>query len=296
MLLSTIHLQALFAITLSVNVQGIPPALRVLHHSSAASFLNAVSNVIIGENEAIVIDSGFTKSAALDMIAFIKKNTNLPVTKIFATHEHPDHYFGATEFLKVYPNALLLASPRVVNTMKQHVHEKVNKWTSVYGPDEIPRSPRVAGPYRQTEITLKGNENEPIELLQPLQGDVEDVTVYWIPSQKILLAGDLVYSSKEHVWLAEAMGAKNRENWIRSLKYLLSLQPLQVIGGHIPGTEEPKVSDIDASIEYIEYFNRNVYGKNYSAKEIFDKMKSRFPDRVGLANLNYTATTYGRKE
>ncbi|ORX96381.1 Metallo-hydrolase/oxidoreductase [Basidiobolus meristosporus CBS 931.73] len=288
-------LHAFGLLVLPIATVGLPtqPKLQVIYHSPSPALLSTVSTAIIGEQEVVVIDSGFTSSAALQMISLIRQTTDLPVTRIFATHEHPDHYFGATEFLKAYPKAALLASPSVAQRMEAHAQQKVNQWTPVFGPAEIPRSPIIAQPFDGNEFFLTGNEDEPIQILQPLQGDVEDVSVYWIPSQKILITGDIVYSSKAHVWLAEATPAKNRENWIRTLNYLQSLDPALVLAGHVPDTEEPKVSDISATKEYIEYFNDNIFAKGYTPSEILDLLKSKYPDRTGMVALNQTAFAYG---
>ncbi|ORY00438.1 Metallo-hydrolase/oxidoreductase [Basidiobolus meristosporus CBS 931.73] len=293
----SIHLQALTLVALVLTTFSFvaESTLRILHSSSPEASFASVSTAVIGKQEVFIIDSGFTVSAAQQLITLIRQSTSLPVTKIFATHEHPDHYFGATEVLRAYPNASLLASPSVVQNMRQSVQEKVGQWTPVFGQAEIPSSPKTAEPFRGNRISLRGNEDEPIHLLQPLQGDVEDVTAYWIPSQKTLITGDLVYSSKIHVWLAEAQRPRNRANWIRSLNYLNSLGPTLVIGGHVPSTETPRVSDIQATKEYIEYFDKNVYGKGYTTQQIFDLLKSRYPDRIGLAILNQTAIAFGKQ-
>ncbi|ORX84923.1 Metallo-hydrolase/oxidoreductase, partial [Basidiobolus meristosporus CBS 931.73] len=269
------------------------PKLKVIHHSSSDASMYEVSTAVIGQREVVILDAGFTRSSAQEMISLLKNTTKLPVTKIFATHEHPDHYFGATEILKAYPKAGFYASPSVVKKIKQHVDEKVKQWTGAYAPGEIPQAPRIPKPFRGKSITLGGNKNEPIKLLQPFDGDVEDVTAYWIPSQKTLITGDMVYSSRMHVWLSEAQEPSHRKKWIRSLDYLIRLKPKKVIAGHVPSTEKPQVSDLRATKEYIEYFDRHVYGKSYTAQKIYDLMKKRFPNRIALETLNLTASAYG---
>ncbi|KAK9722985.1 hypothetical protein K7432_002285 [Basidiobolus ranarum] len=268
--------------------------LQILQYSSSDATMSTVSTAVIGQKEVFILDAGFTNSAAKELISLIKNTTHLPVTKIFTTHEHPDHYFGATEILKVYPKAGLYASPIVVKKIKQTVDEKVSQWSSVYGTAEIPQVPRIPKPFRGKSITLRGNKNEPIKLLQPLDGDSEDVTAYWIPSQKVMITGDMVYSSKMHVWLASALEPSHRKGWIRSLDYLTSLKPKKVIAGHVPGTEKPEVSDIRATKEYIQYFDRHIYGKGYSTQKIYDLLKNRYPNRISLDTLNRTAIAFGK--
>ncbi|KAK9694240.1 hypothetical protein K7432_013507 [Basidiobolus ranarum] len=269
--------------------------LKIYHYSSPENALSSVSTLIVGKKEAMVVDPPFLNSAARGLISFIKKKTNLPVTKIFSTHEHPDHFFGGTELLKVFRKADLLASPGVVKKINQVAQSKVDQWTPVYGAKEIPQSPSLPKPYKRTIIQLKGNYKEPIHLLQPLQGDVDDLTVLWIPTQKTVITGDMVYAGNNHVWLAEAQTPIARDNWISSLTFLQSLKPRRVIGGHVPNGVQPSVSDLQATKDYISYFNKEIFGRKLSENEIYSKMAAKFPTRQLVIALNITAQTYGYK-
>ncbi|KAK9760886.1 hypothetical protein K7432_014655 [Basidiobolus ranarum] len=136
--------------------------LNIYHYSTPENALSSVATLIV---------------AARGLISFIRKKANLPVTKIFSTHEHPDLFFGGTELLKVFRKADMLAAPGVVKRIKQVAQSKVDQWSLVDGKKEIPQSPRLPKPYRRTIIRLKGNYNEPIHRMQPLQGDVDDLTI-----------------------------------------------------------------------------------------------------------------------
>ncbi|KAK9711628.1 hypothetical protein K7432_007703 [Basidiobolus ranarum] len=248
--------------------------LKIYHYSSPENALSSVSTLIVGNKEAM-------------------KKTRVPVTKVFSTHEHPDHFFGSTELLKVFRKADMLASPGVAKKISEVVQSRMSQWTPTYGKQEIPQSPALPRPYERTIIRLKGNGNEPIHLLQ---GDVDDLTVLWVPSQRTVITGDLVYAGNEYVWLAEAETPINRDNWISSLSFLQSLKPKRVIGGHVPSEVQPRVSDLQATKDYVSYFNNQIFGKKLSEKEIYAKMPAKFPTRQSLVTLNITAQTYGRED
>ncbi|KAK9764807.1 hypothetical protein K7432_007404 [Basidiobolus ranarum] len=288
---------ALPALALLVScAQAHNARLKIYHHSASESAMFSVSSLIVGNKEAMVVDAPFTNSAALSLIEFIKNTTNVPVTKIFATHEHPDHYFGGTELLRAFPHASMFATPSVVKRIQKTVQSKVGEWRPVYGPTEIPEHPDIPKPFTSGTIKLRGNEKEFIHLLKPLQGDVDDIAVVWIPSQKTLITGDLVYSKNQHVWLAESRDKKSRKNWIASLNYIQSLKPRRVIGGHVPIGAKPMVSDIQGTKDYIEYFNRNIFDKGYTAQQISDKISRKYPNRQAPIMLNVTAQTYGQEK
>ncbi|KAK9712256.1 hypothetical protein K7432_007271 [Basidiobolus ranarum] len=182
----------------------------------------------------------------------------------------------------------MIATPAVIKRIEEIVQSKVNEWRPIYGPKEIPEHPATPKPYSGTTITLRGNENEPIRLLQPLQGDIDDVSVLWIPSQRTLITGDLVYSGNQHVWLKEVRQKSDRDDWIESVR-------CGVIGGHVPVGVKPRVTDMQSTIDYIEFFDNYVFGRGYSAQEISEIIKRQYPDRLAPLLLNITAETYGQK-
>ena len=75
-----------------------------------------------------------------------------------------------------------------------------------------------------------------------------------------------------------------RREWIAALDTIESLNPRAVIAGHKrPGNDDsPKI--IEETRQYIREFDR-VAGTTTTARELYDKMLERYPERVnpGLA-------------
>src|SRR5258705_11742174 len=73
-------------------------------------------------------------------------------------------------------------------------------------------------------------ESSKIELLKNIQGDTDENTMLWIPGQRILIAGDVLFNNM-HLYTAET-DSKAREKWLNSLNKIRELKPLVVIPGH----------------------------------------------------------------
>jgi glyoxylase-like metal-dependent hydrolase (beta-lactamase superfamily II) len=73
-------------------------------------------------------------------------------------------------------------------------------------------------------------ESSQIEILKDIQGDTNENTMLWIPGQRILIAGDVVFNNM-HLYTAET-DSNARGKWLNSLKKIRELKPSVVIPGH----------------------------------------------------------------
>ena len=71
---------------------------------SSEDAFNVTSVIVMGKKECILIDCQWTRANAHRVIAEILE-TGLELKAIYATHAHPDHYWGMGEIHEVFPNA-----------------------------------------------------------------------------------------------------------------------------------------------------------------------------------------------
>ncbi len=80
-------------------------------------FMNNPAWVIAGD-QVVVIDPGSSVQAGRMVVKAIKKTTKLPVTAVYNTHVHGDHWLGNQAILDAWPNAILIAHPDMIAKAK----------------------------------------------------------------------------------------------------------------------------------------------------------------------------------
>jgi len=174
--------------------------LTTYYHVSSETGLSSVTSLIAGSSQNVLIDPPFLIKDAESVVAFVKSKNSNPVAAVFVTHHHPDHYFSANPILDAFPEAKFFAAPYVRAGIDREYDEKVVFWPTVFGKENVPASPRKPEPYPYTFFLLKGDEQSPICLLGPVQGDSVDHTLFWLPTERTIITGDAVYARSTHAW------------------------------------------------------------------------------------------------
>src|SRR5258705_13440887 len=73
----------------------------------------ANSVIVEGEHEVMLVDAQLTKTNAEKVLQEIKK-TKKPLSIIYITHEHADHFLGLEVFKEAYPRVRIIANSAVV--------------------------------------------------------------------------------------------------------------------------------------------------------------------------------------
>ena len=76
-------------------------------------FMNNPGWIIAGD-QVVVIDPGSSVQAGRMVVKAIKKTTGLPVTTVYNTHIHGDHWLGNQAILDAWPKAVLIAHPDMI--------------------------------------------------------------------------------------------------------------------------------------------------------------------------------------
>jgi glyoxylase-like metal-dependent hydrolase (beta-lactamase superfamily II) len=82
------------------------------------SFMNNPAWIITTDG-VVLIDPGSSVQAGRMVVAQLKKTTNKPVTHVFITHVHGDHWLGNQAVLEAWPNATLIAHPDMIKQAKE---------------------------------------------------------------------------------------------------------------------------------------------------------------------------------
>src|ERR1700730_6964909 len=155
------------------------------------------SVIIEGTYEVMLVDAQLTKTNAEKVLQEIKA-TKKPLSIIYITHEHADHFLGLEVFNEAYPTARILANSNVVDRINKVYQEKIDKWKGILGSAATSRIVSIS----KHDDNFIRFENSEIEILKSVQGDTDGNTMLWLPEQKTLIAGDVVFNDL-HVYTAE---------------------------------------------------------------------------------------------
>src|SRR5580704_17075175 len=107
-------------------------SIKVFTSSDDQFWTNSV--IIEGTHEVMLVDAQLTKTNAERVLQEIKE-TKKPLSIIYITHEHADHFLGLEVFKEAYPGARIIATSAVVDRINKVYQEKIDKWKELLGSD-----------------------------------------------------------------------------------------------------------------------------------------------------------------
>jgi len=238
-----------------------------------------VNSVIVeGDDEVMLVDAQLTKTSAEKVLQQIK-GTKKPLSIIYITHEHADHFLGLEVFKEAYPRVRIIANSAVVDRINKVYQEKLDKWKQILSSGATSHAVAISK-FDGDIIEFGGSK---IEVLKQIQGDTDENTMLWIPGQRILIAGDAVVNNV-HLYTAET-DSKAREKWLNSLQKIRELKPSVVVPGHSQvGAPLDASTAVDFTENYLVVFEEEL-NKAQDPDSLIKAMKERFPSADFLLAL-----------
>ncbi len=225
---------------------------------------NFISNAgfVITPAGVVVIDALGSPALAERLLAQIARLTPQPVTHLIVTHYHADHIYGLQTFrargvrVLAHQAARLYLNSDTAQLRLQASRSELAPWidedTRLVQADEWLNGDR--------ELTVGGVRFE-IRAVGPAHTP-EDLVVY-LPSEKVLYAGDLVFRSR-----IPYVGQADSRHWIVALDRLLAFDATVVVPGHGPLSQQTR-QDMQLTRDYLVYLRKSM-GQAAANLEPFD--------------------------
>ena len=308
-----------------------PKLIEVADNVFAASgFQVSTSGIIVGDDGLIIIDPGITVGQTRDVLASLRKITDVPVKAIIYTHGHGDHTNSASvyysEGVQVWARSNYGSEPALVelhgylggvrasNTqgfdlpLEQRIGvgigippERRPALGATLMADGAPTPaaaqsvrPQVVAPTHtfdgERQILSIGGVD--LELVKA-PGETDDQLYVWYPKEKVIFTGDNFYQSWPNTYPLRGTARRSVRDWISSLDSMVNEGPEVVVPGHtapMNNATEVLANYRDALTWVLE---KTIEGarKNLTPDELV--AYSELPDH--LAELDYLQDYYGSR-
>ncbi len=182
---------------------------------------------VVTETGVVVVDTGGSYEIGKMILRKIASVTNKPITHIFTTHVHGDHWLANQALVEAYPAALTIVHPELIallksgddqfwlNTFAMRLGEQAFAGTKAV----IPNTPAENRAYRIGGITFQ-------VMLFDKAHTTTDLMVY-VVEEGVLFTGDIV--NNQHF---SFMGHGNFKGAYEAAQKALALEADYVVVGH----------------------------------------------------------------
>jgi glyoxylase-like metal-dependent hydrolase (beta-lactamase superfamily II) len=233
---------------------------------------HVVSAIIVGPTESLLWDGQYKVSDGKRLADRIAA-TGTRLKAIVISHADHDHYMGAMEVVKRFPNTpVYMAGATLADYNERSLRdlEAERKRPNADAPDTL-----VAAKLLPPTLTVDGNR---LVVIENLVGDVRKPasSALWIPSLQAALVSDLVFVGI-HPWLGDSDIA-SRAAWAASLRQIAELKPKIVVAGHkadVNALDSP--DSLKFMQAYLSDFDRFMQS-SASPDDLVKTMRDRYPD------------------
>lgn len=284
----------------------------------------SVSNVsmIVGDDGVVIVDTGMMLDDAVRIATAFRELSDKPVKAIIFTHSHGDHTGGAAAFLgKTRPQIWAhenFGSEAVPLNAAGVTFQKVRG--ARQAGFKLPPEQRINNgiapvryPKRGGNAFASGKDMKPTHFLEGERqtihvagielelvsspGETNDQLFVWLPTEKVLFAGDNFYRSFPNLYAIRGTPNRSVRLWADSLGKLADKDAVALVGGHtnpIQGANEVKkvLNDYRDAVQFIHDKTVEGMNKGMTPDELVGYVQ--LPD--SLAGKDYLQPFYGHPE
>jgi glyoxylase-like metal-dependent hydrolase (beta-lactamase superfamily II) len=227
-------------------------AVTVHSWAGPAEGLSANTQFIELPTEIVAIDAQFDEAFARDALAYAT-SLGKPITRLYISHAHPDHFLGAAAFAApVYALASLKADAAAIGR-------------------DAPAPDYVVSPGEEIIDGVR------FDFQIVTDTEASEALVVGLPDHGILIAGDVLYN-RYHLYIADG----HLEQWARVIGQLAA-EPYDVI---VPGHGEPAGVELyDEVTEYLT-FAKTALATAEDGAALKSALVNRFPDHRGVGLID----------
>lgn len=226
---------------------------------------NFISNAafVVTPTGVVVIDALGSPELARRLVAQIAQITPKPITHVIVTHYHADHIYGLQTFKALGARVIAhRAALAYLNSDTARLRLAASRQELAPWVDENTQLLQADEWLDQAQVLTVGGVKFEINPVGPAHTP-EDLVVY-LPIEKVLFAGDLVFRSR-----IPYVGQADSRHWITALDSLLKFDTQVIVPGHGPLSSEAR-KDMQLTRDYLIYL-RTTMGQAAKNLEPFEE-------------------------
>jgi glyoxylase-like metal-dependent hydrolase (beta-lactamase superfamily II) len=214
---------------------------------------NFISNAafVVTPAGVVVVDALGSPALAQELVAAIRRITPAPIRHLVVTHYHADHIYGLQVFKDLGAEIIAHRDGRsylqseTAALRLQASREELAPW--IDGKTRLVPADRWIA--ETTRLSLGGVDF----VLQPAgpAHTAEDLVVF-LPQQRVLIAGDLVFRGR-----IPFVGQADSGRWIEGLDRLLAFDATLIVPGHGPASSSAR-EDLQLTRDYLMHLRKTM--------------------------------------
>lgn len=237
-----------------------------------AGFMNN-PGFIVGSESVVVIDPASSVQAGRSIVQRVKEVTDKPISHVFVTHVHGDHWLGNQAIQEAFPEAKFYAHPKMIEMAK---HGEADMWvnmmmnltdnktagTEAVIPDQVLAH---VDELKVGDITIRAH----------FTGHAHTVTdvMFEIVEDKVLFTGDNITYKR-----IARMTDGNFEGNIAAANYGLDLPIEVVVPGHGPTGGKEVLTSFKNYLEVVYGSAKEMMDEGLEAFEMKDAVIAKLPE------------------
>jgi glyoxylase-like metal-dependent hydrolase (beta-lactamase superfamily II) len=187
---------------------------------------NANFGVIVTDDGVVLIDAGATQRGAQMIHDAVRSITDKPVRYVINTGGQDHRWLGNAYFKSI--GARVIASEDAVADQRARLGDQLRRLEGLVGPEGIEGTqPDYADEAFAEQKTLEVGGTR-IEIHHPGHAHTPGDSFVWLPQQRILFSGDIVYVDR----LLSIGPQSAHRSWIAAFEALAAKEPDVVVPGH----------------------------------------------------------------
>ncbi|MFO8025197.1 MBL fold metallo-hydrolase [Thiohalophilus sp.] len=211
---------------------------------------NATFGFVVTRQGVVLIDSGAGYQGARALHQVIRSVTDKPISHVINTGGQ-DHRWMGNDYFK-QQGTTIIASARAVEDQKARTRDQFSRLASLMGSEAIEAiRPVYADKTFDRELTLSVGDTT-FELRHPGQAHTPGDSFVWLPAEKIMFTGDIVYTERM-LSIGNYSGSKS---WVESFRAMAAYEPTVVVPGHgAPTTLDKARAD---TLDYLVFLRETI--------------------------------------